>query len=80
MKIGDKTKIYSRLYDGKKWGEGEPNQFLGEYKITKVIMEDFYAGKWLAQKDGKEYMIIQTEVSGMSNPGNGGSRFEAIQL
>ena len=80
MNKDDKIKIYTRLYDGKKWGEGEPNKLLGEFEIEKVIMEDAYAGKWIGKKDGKKYMIIQTEVSGMYNPKNGGSRFEVIEV
>jgi len=80
MKKGEIIKLYKRLYDGKNWGEGEPNYFLGEFNITKVLMEDVYSGKWLAEKDGKSYMIIQSEVSGMNNPQNGGSRFEVVDL
>ena len=80
MKKGENIKIYTRLYDGKSWGEGESNKFLGEFQIEKVITEDMYSGKWIAQKGGKKYMIIQTEVSGMNNPKNGGSRFEAIEI
>lgn len=80
MKEKEKVKIYRRLYDGKKWGEGEPNEFLGEYLITKTIGEDFYSGKWLAKKGKEKYMIIETEVSGMYNPSNGGSKFEVIKL
>jgi len=80
MKKGKKVKIYRRLYDGKKWGEGEPNSFLGEFEIEKVIMEDFYAGKWIGKQGKKKYLITQTEVSGMYNPANGGSKFEIDEI
>lgn len=77
---GKKVKIFRRLYDGKDWGEGEPNEFLGEFEIIKTINEDFYSGKWIGIKDGKQYLIIQTEVSGMYNPLNGGSSFEINEI
>lgn len=78
MEINQKVKIYKREYDD--GGEGMPNEFLGEFKIEKVIMEDFYAGKWIGIKDGKRYFITQTEVSGMYNPKNGGSKFEVDEI
>jgi len=80
MKTGELIKIYSRKYDGKEIGEGTPNKFLGEFIIKKVIEEDAYSGKWIGVKNKKKYMIIETEVSGMRNPENGGSRFEIIEI
>ena len=77
-----KMKVYQRAYDNPldKDGNKKPNKFLGSFKITKTIMEDFYAGKWVGEKDGKSYLITETEVSGMYNPGMGGSRFEVDEL
>lgn len=48
--------------------------------VIKIINEDAYSGKWFGEKNGKKYLIIQTEVSGMHNPSNGGSKFEVLEI
>lgn len=75
-------KVYKRIYDNPKNEDGtdKPNEFLGEFDIEKTLMEDFYAGRWIGKKDGKKYLINQTEVSGMYNPSMGGSRFTVEEL
>lgn len=74
--------IYEREYDNPvdENGKAKPNTLLGKFKIKQTLMEDFYAGRWIGEKNGKTYLIVQTEVSGMYNPANGGSRYEVEEL
>jgi hypothetical protein len=76
-------KFWERYYDGQDQGfsdEMRPNKYFGEFKIIKEIDEGFYEGEWIGEKDGKIYLIIRTEVSGMFNPKLGGHKTEIIEL
>lgn len=74
--------VYKRYYDNplKEDGTEKDNEFLGKFEIEKTLMEDIYAGRWVGVKDGKKYLIEQTEVSGRYNPGMGGSEFTVEEL
>ena len=72
-------KIYERQYDNKFLKDGvtlKDNKLLGDFKIVKIIFEDYYESVRIGTKNGKVYLIIETEVSGY----NGGSKFVVEEL
>ena len=70
-------KVYEREYDAplKKDGTKKPNKYLGEFNVVSVIEEDMYASKRIVEKEGKQYLLDEIEVSGFYHEGQGGSRF-----
>lgn len=79
-------KIFRREYDGKPEGFSNDklkNEFLGEFTIEDLSDGEpgsGYEGQWIGTKDGKKFLITQTEVSGMYWAENGGSRFEIKEI
>jgi hypothetical protein len=72
-------KIYKREYDNKYKKDGitlKENKLLGEFEIIRTIKDECYESERIGKKDGKVYMIIETEVCGF----NGGSKFVVEEL
>jgi len=82
MEINKNYDIHERYYDNPKNEDGtdKDNNLLGNFKILEELASDTYFGKWIGEKDGKKFLIEETEVSGYYNPGKGGSRFKIIEI
>ena len=85
MEKKETKKVYERCYDSptREDGSKKPNKYLGEFVIDKTIFEDTYNGEWVGHKENnevKKYLIKEIEVSDYGFSGNGGTRFEVIEI
>ena len=77
--VGSQILVFRRLYDNPIADDGsdKPNEFLGEFTVQQVLLDDFYSGQMLATDDAGKYVLInESEVSYV----NGGSRFTVTPL
>ena len=77
------TKIYKRIYDGKEEGfndEQYPNELLGEFEIIYGSMGYAFSLIGVEKETGKIYNIVGDEVSGLYNPGNGGTKCSIYEI
>ena len=75
--MGEKVKIYDRLFDNPERGDHGKGEFLGEFEIIKTLDEDSYSERSIGKDDnGNLFLIDGNEVCGYG----GGMRFDVYDL
>ena len=75
--MGEKVKIYDRLFDNPERGDHGKGKFLGEFEIIKTLDEDSYSERSIGKDDnGNLFLIDGNEVCGYG----GGMRFDVYDL